>query len=271
MLRFRNGIIAALMIAACSPKPFKEAEKKQEVIKEEVMTKIQEDQAPTLVDSLGNVVPARFVPTVNFGERKPFYVMIHHTAQDSVQQTIQTFILDRTQVGAHYIIGRDGHLVQMLNDGLRAWHAGAGKWGNITDMNSCSIGIELDNNGSEPFAEEQIKTLLLLLQKLKTEYKIPAANFIAHSDYAPGRKTDPSTKFPWERLAKKGFGIWYDLPDAIPSQNFDVEAALRRIGYDTGNLQAAMVPFKRHFIQSDVSPTLTDWDKCVLHNVSRKF
>lgn len=270
-----NKIIFLFIIStalySCSPKPYKEAQKIQEVKTQEVITKIDTHVAPFLVDSLGNVVPSSFIPTVNFGARKPNFVIIHHTAQDSLAQTVNTFILERTQVSAHYIIGRDGFLVQMLNDELRAWHAGAGKWGNITDMNSCSIGIELDNNGNEPFTDSQIKTLLLLLEKLKNDYKIPAANFIGHSDIAPKRKTDPSVFFPWETLAKNGFGLWYSSPDEVPPASFDVEAALRRIGYDTSDMSAAVKAFKRHFIQNDLLPLMTPWDKCVLYNLYKKY
>ncbi|MEN9600225.1 MAG: hypothetical protein RL596_2546, partial [Bacteroidota bacterium] len=79
--------------------------------------------------------------------RKPSYVIIHHTAQHSTDETLKTFTLPRTQVSAHYVIGKDGVVYQMLNDYLRAWHAGNSRWGNQLDMNSASIGIELDNDG----------------------------------------------------------------------------------------------------------------------------
>lgn len=264
-------LLIVLFVCSCSPKPYKEAEKIQAVKTQEVVSKLDTHQAPILTDSFGNIVPSSFIPTVNFGSRKPNFVIIHHTAQDSLAQTVKTFVLERTQVSAHYVIGRDGFLVQMLNDELRSWHAGAGKWGNVTDLNSCSIGIELDNNGNEPFAEAQIKTLLLLLAKLKKDYNIPAANFIGHSDIAPKRKTDPSVFFPWERLAKNGFGLWYTSPELVAPASFDVEGALRRIGYDTSDLPAAIKAFKRHFIQTDLIPLMTMWDKCVLYNIYKKY
>ncbi len=269
-------VISALFLSftSCSPKvrsKYPEAQKTQETIVNEVAEKLVVNMAPVLTDTLGNQIPSSFVPAVNFGARKPSFVIIHHTAQDSIQQTIRTFTLERTQVSAHYVIGRDGFLVQMLSDELRAWHAGAGKWGNMTDMNSCSIGIELDNNGFEPFSEAQINTLLLLLAKLKKDYNIPTANFIGHSDIAPKRKADPSILFPWERLARAGFGLWYNAPDELPPANFDVESALRRIGYDVSDLPAAIVAFKRHFVQKDLFPLMSTWDTCVLYNLYRKY
>ena len=82
--------------------------------------------------------------------------------------------------------------------------------GSVTDMNSCSIGIEIDNNGNEPFTAPQIKSLLLLLTQLKKNYGIPQANFIGHQDFAPKRKPDPGPFFPWKILAQHGFGYWSD-------------------------------------------------------------
>lgn len=221
------------------------------------------------IDSLNNT--QYFVGTVNMGIRKPNYVMIHHTAQTSTEQTLKTFTLSRTAVSAHYVIGRDGAVVQMVNDYLRAQHAGAGKWGNVTDMNSCSIGIEMDNNGTtDVWTEAQINSLCAVLATLKKKYAIPTANFIGHADYAPTRKPDPNN-FPWKTLAKKGFGYWYDEVLQMPPTNFDTTSALRIIGYDVKNLGAAITAFKRHFVGTDLTPTLTEPDKLVLYNVYKKY
>jgi N-acetylmuramoyl-L-alanine amidase len=264
-------VLITLFIAACSPKPYQEAQKVQTEKIQAIVEKIDLNPAPVLMDSLGNGIQASFIPTVNFGSRKPDFVIIHHTAQDSLAQTIKTFTLESTQVSAHYVIGRDGQVVQMLNDELRAWHAGISKWGNNYDMNSCSIGIEIDNNGTEPFTDAQINSLLILLQQLKTTYHIPTENFIGHADIAPKRKPDPSILFPWKRLADNGFGLWFDNPTTPPAADFDVENALRRIGYDTRDLPAAIIAFKRHFVKLDLNPVMSDWDKCVLFNLYKKY
>ena len=126
-------------------------------------------QAP-LKDSITTL--AEWVGTINMGMRKPNFVIIHHTAQNSCEQTLQTFTLPRTQVSAHYVICKDGTIHHMLNDYLRAWHAGNSRWGNLTDVNSSSIGIEIDNNGFESFTEPQINSLLILLGALKKNYSI---------------------------------------------------------------------------------------------------
>lgn len=209
---------------------------------------------------------------IHYDIRRPSFVIIHHTAQHSIQQTIRTFQLEHTKVSAHYVIGKDGRVVQMLNDYLRSWHAGRSKWGSITDMNSVSLGIELDNNGKEPFSEEQINALLNLLDTLKTKYRIPFTNFLGHADIAPTRKNDPSVFFPWKRLADHGFGVWYDESNLVsPPDNFNFVDALRIIGYDVSNLNKTIVAFKRKFIVTDVSETLTDYDKRVLYNLYRRY
>lgn len=267
----------ALMVASCSHKVhpnagnFAATNKVYEHVTDSVVNVIQTQPVPMLTDSAGAQIPAGWVGTVNFNLRKPNYVIIHFTAQDSVQQTLQTFTVVRTQVSAHYVIGRDGKIFHMLNDYLRAWQAGISKWGSVTDMNSCSIGIELDNNGNEPFAPAQVNSLLSLLAYLKKTYNIPTANFIGHQDIAPLRKPDPGPFFPWKTLAAHGFGYWSDDVMELPPDNFDPAIALKLIGYDTNNLNAAIVAFKRHFIQTDQNPALTQLDLNVLYNLEQKY
>ena len=211
--------------------------------------------------------------TPNFNLRKPNYVIIHHTAQKNCDQTFYTFSLLRTKVSSHYVICKDGSVHHLLNDWLRAWHAGVSKWGNITDINSCSVGIELDNNGKEPFAEPQINALLVLLDTLKKNYNIPAANFIGHADMAPRRKDDPSVFFPWKLLSDRVFGLWQD--SIIPEKNVDSiinpMMALRLIGYDIKDTTAAIIAFKRHFMKQDGSKILNEADKRTLNNLYRKY
>ncbi|MDB5152867.1 MAG: N-acetylmuramoyl-L-alanine amidase [Mucilaginibacter sp.] len=265
-------LLFAFIIASCSPKgPYAITNK---VYKKQAKTyaeTIKQQQPAMLTDSSGAAVPSQWVGTVNFNMRKPNYVIIHFTAQDSAAQTLKTFTIVKSQVSAHYVVGKDGKVYHMLNDYLRAWHAGFSKWGSISDMNSCSIGIEVDNNGSEPFTGPQVKSLLALLTELKKAYNIPATNFIGHQDIAPLRKPDPGPLFPWKVLAQHGFGYWSDDVLELAPDNFDYTTALRLIGYDTSNINAAVVAFKRHFVQRDVSPLLTQLDLNVLYNVYRKY
>lgn len=213
-----------------------------------------------------------WVGTTNFGLRKPNFVIIHHTAQNSCPQTLRTFTLPRTQVSAHYVICKDGTVHHMLNDYLRAWQAGNASWGNDKDINSSSIGIELDNNGFEPFPAAQISSLLTVLDTLKSKYSIPTANFIGHSDIAPTRKVDPNVNFPWQLLSENGYGLWYsDTSMTVVPPNFNNIQALRIIGYSVKDTSATIGAFKRHFEMQDSSKILNDADRKILYNLMEKF
>ena len=222
-------------------------------------------------DSLPQLVTA-WVGTTNFNMRKPNLVVIHHTAQNSCDQTLKTFTTPRTSVSAHYVICKDGTVHHMLNDMLRAWHAGVGKWGGNTDINSSSIGIEIDNNGIDTFATAQITTLVSLLANLKKAYSIPTANFIGHADIAPTRKNDPNVTFPWKTLADAGFGFWWsDTTGITVPQGFNHLQALRIIGYDVKDSSAVIQTFNRKFLQQQGSGVLTDEGRKLLYTLYRKY
>ncbi|MDP9047611.1 MAG: N-acetylmuramoyl-L-alanine amidase [Bacteroidota bacterium] len=263
---------AIIALASCSPKgPYAVTDKIYKDKTKVYLAVINKQVPDTLRDSTGMIIPSAWVGTVNFGIRKPNYVIIHFTAQDSVQQTLKTFTIASTQVSAHYVVAKNGKVFHMVNDYLRANHAGVGRWGSVTDMNSCSIGIEIDNNGNEPFTESQVNSLLVLLAQLKKNYNIPTANFIGHQDFAPKRKPDPGPFFPWNRLAQHGFGYWSDDLVELAQDKFDYTIALKLIGYDTSDIKAAIVAFKRHFVQTDVTPQLTQLDLNILNNVYKKY
>lgn len=263
-------ILAMLMLASCSAGKYaatnKVYKKKAGEFAEAIKSMPPVGQGVVLSDS----TLQSWVGSVNFGIRRPNFVVLHHTAQKSSDQTIKTFTIAKTEVSAHYVVGRDGKVIQMVNDYLRANHAGVGKWGNDTDLNSSSIGIEIDNSGTEPYSEVQLQSLMTLLSTLKSRYKIPTANFIGHSDLAPRRKVDPAN-FPWKRFAEKGYGLWYDSVLVMPPDNFDATLALKIIGYDVSNLPAAIVAFKIHFVQTDVTPELTPAVKLILFNLYKKY
>ena len=222
-------------------------------------------------DSGGLAYASEWAGTTNFSMRRPNFVVIHHTAQNSCEQTLTTFTLPRTQVSSHYVICKDGTVYHMLNDLLRGHHAGVSKWGNTIDLNSSSVGIELDNNGFEPFPESQISSLLVLLDRLKKAYNIPTANFIGHADIAPGRKVDPNRYFPWEKLAGKGFGYWYDTTSVQLPADFNPMNALRIIGYDINNEKNAIQSYKIHFVPADTMRVIYESDKKILFDLMRKY
>ena len=209
---------------------------------------------------------ATWVPSPNHEPRRAVLIVLHATEQDSVEASLDTLRSHNSggPVSAHYLVGRDGHLYQLVTDSERAWHAGTGHWGTITDVNSASIGIELDNDGASPFPEAQVAGLLRLLDDLTTRLRIPRTQVIGHADFAPTRKVDPGRLFPWQRLAEAGFGLWPrgDLADAPP--DFDPWLALRTIGYPLDDPAATVRAFHRHFrgIETD---QLDDTDRGILH------
>jgi len=268
LFKLTFSLFTLALMFSCTKKPYSEANTFYKKQTKSFINEIKKQPAIDAIDSIKN--PDYFVGTTNFNLRKPSYVIIHHTAQNSCDQTLKTFTTEASKVSAHYVICKDGTVHHMLNDYMRAWHAGNSRWGNQLDINSASIGIELDNNGFEPFDSLQINSLISLLGKLKKEYAIPAANFIGHGDIAPTRKNDPNFRFPWKLLSQKGFGLWYDeVRDSIP-ENFNHIYALRIIGYDIKDTTAAIRSFKRHFMQ-DTTRTLTDADISVLYNLQKKY
>ena len=224
---------------------------------------------------------AEWVPSPNHDVRDPVIVVIHATEQGSAAESLDTL---RTRnaggpVSAHYLVGDDGRIYQLVPDALRAWHAGGGRWGTITDLNSASIGIELDNDGSEPFTTAQVDSLVRLLEDLTERHGIPRTAVIAHADMAPMRKRDPGAHFPWATLAEAGFGQWPTGELVDPPPGFDPWMALRLLGYplaDTtpGDERAAAVrAFHRHFRgiddRDDPAATLDDEDGRILYALVR--
>ena len=234
------------------------------------MTKVIQEYP--LQDSAGLTYAADWVGTPNMGLRRPNYVIIHHTATNNCSETLQEFTTPGgREASAHYIICEDGTIYHMLNDLLRSHHAGESRWGNTTDLNSSSIGIELNNNGYQPFTEPQINSLSILLDRLKKAYKIPDANFIGHGDVAPTRKEDPNWRFPWKDLSEKGFGMWWDDTTNIKvPDNFDYIMALRIVGYDVSAPASAIIAFKRHFMK-DSKGGMTPAAIKILYTLYRKF
>jgi N-acetylmuramoyl-L-alanine amidase len=223
-------------------------------------------------DSAGLSYANEWVGTPNMGLRRPNYVIIHHTANNYCSETLHEFTTPGgREASAHYVICEDGTVYHMLNDLLRSHHAGESRWGNTSDLNSSSIGIELNNNGYEPFTEPQINSLTILLGRLKTAYKIPGANFLGHGDVAPTRKEDPNWRFPWKELSEKGFGLWWDDTTGVkPPDNFDYIMALRVVGYDVSAPASAIIAFKRHFMK-DTKAGMTPEAIKILYTLYRKY
>ena len=182
-------------------------------------------------------------PSPNFGNRRdyvtPKMVVLHYTAMKSSDDAIARMSDPKSEVSAHYLIDKFGKIIQLVDEQKRAWHAGRGCWGEINDVNSHSIGIELDYYPSidESFDKRQLSSLNnLLFDILKRRPEIIPKSIIGHSDMAPERKRDPGKNFPWKKLSDKGLSIW---PENV-LDNGDVDWAIFKhnaniFGYRSAN------------------------------------
>ena len=196
--------------------------------------------------------------SVNFNLRKNGdkikYIILHYTAIKSDYEAIQHLIYKKNKVSSHFLINKKGKIFNLVDLKKRAWHAGQSFWKGDKDINSNSIGIELDNTGHyinfERYTKNQIDSLIKLLNFLKKKYDIDNLNFLGHSDISPYRKNDPGEKFPWKKLSKHNLGF---LPTKLTereyikvkkklnlnknkSLNQKVLYMLSNIGYDTSKI-----------------------------------
>lgn len=199
----------------------------------------------------------RIYPSPNHGERRgvgrPDSIILHYTGMPSASEALLWLANPVSEVSCHYFVFEDGRIWQMVPESRRAWHAGKSSWHGETDMNSRSIGIEIANAGHdlsrmppEPgkypdFPEAQIDAVIRLVADIKARWSIPDARILAHSDIAPGRKVDPGERFPWERLAAAGLGLW---PKSAP-QSPTILAAYRAgdEGMPVAALQSMLAKF----------------------------
>ena len=177
-------------------------------------------------------------------------IIIHYTALKKIEDAIYYLCKKEKKVSSHYLISQNGSVYHLVEDKFRAWHAGEGFWQENTDINSVSIGIELDyspNGNNNHFSLKMINSLKKLLIKLKKKYKISKKNILAHSDIAPFRKKDPGKNFPWKSLKKSNILLnfrklrnsdleiieeWFNINN-FKSKKRKIIFSLSLIGYDT--------------------------------------
>ncbi len=161
-------------------------------------------------------------PSPNQGERKngleADILLLHYTATKSAENALTWLCNPQAEASSHYLVDEDGTVYQMVDEAMRAWHAGASFWAGETDINSCSIGIEIQNEGTwggnPDFPDAQMDAVETLSLGILHRHDIPPHRVLAHSDVAPGRKVDPGEKFDWERLHGADIGHWVE-PCAI--------------------------------------------------------
>jgi N-acetylmuramoyl-L-alanine amidase len=214
---------------------------------------------------------AKIHPSPNHGARKgkrPDSIILHYTGMASGAAALARLCDPESEVSAHYFIGEDGGSLQLVAEARRAWHAGQSAWAGETDMNSASIGIEIQNGGHQfgapPYPEAQIAALIALCRDIARRHAIAPARVLAHSDIAPGRKIDPGEYFPWDELAAAGIGhfvrphpIGNDAPlgpGALGEKVEALQAMLAAYGYEIGisghydaKTEHVVAAFQRHF------------------------
>jgi N-acetylmuramoyl-L-alanine amidase len=181
-------------------------------------------------------------------------VLLHYTEMESAEQALAKMCDPASKVSAHYLISEDGEVIQLVEEDKRAWHAGVSYWRGLRDLNSASIGIELDHPGHalgyREFSNAQFEALVPLLHRILREHDIPRANVLGHSDVAPQRKIDPGELFPWDRLAE--YRLCLPRPDKLElGDPFDNDGAfylaLERFGYDITQPDKAVEAFQRRW------------------------
>lgn len=185
----------------------------------------------------------------NHGERRggarPSLIVLHYTAMPSLAEARERLCDPVHEVSAHWLLAEDGRAEALVDEGRRAWHAGAGAWGEVSDVNSASIGVEIQNPGNAPFPEPQMSGLERLIAGIMDRWQIAPGGVIAHSDMAPHRKLDPGPHFDWRRLARAGLSVWPDPVEGAPLTGF--AANLHRFGYRAHDEATLLHAFRLRF------------------------
>lgn len=192
----------------------------------------------------------------NWDERKlpVSMVVLHYTEMEGPEAALEKMRDPGSRVSAHYLISEPGEVIRLVAEDKRAWHAGLSFWRGHRDVNSASIGIELDHpghaHGYRPFSEAQFEALVPLLARIVEQHGIPRTNVVGHSDVAPARKIDPGELFPWDRLAE--YRLCLPRPEKLERGDpFDNDAAfylaLERFGYDVTDGHKAVEAFQRRW------------------------
>jgi N-acetylmuramoyl-L-alanine amidase len=214
-------------------------------------------------------------PSPNSGPRRdglrPRLLVLHHTAMASAEAALDRLTDPEAEVSAHYLIGRTGAVLQLVPEELRAWHAGAGSWGGLGDVNSRSIGIEIDNDGRAPFAAAAMAALEELLAELMERWEIPPAGVIGHSDMAPGRKADPGRRFDWRGLALAGLSVWPVAPEPRPPDPALFRAEAARFGYPGDLPDGLLLEAVRLRFRPDASGPLDEADMGIICDLGWRY
>lgn len=167
-----------------------------------------------------------WIASPNFNERRDGacadLLLLHYTATPTNDYALELLTSPAAGVSSHYLVDGEGRIIQMVSEAKRAWHAGEAEWAGNKDINSCSIGIEIQNQGyalARPpaYGRAQMAAVVRLCEDIVARHKIAPSRVLAHSDVAPHRKQDPGAHFNWRQLFEAGVGIWIEPPAIDPS------------------------------------------------------
>jgi N-acetylmuramoyl-L-alanine amidase len=198
-------------------------------------------------------------------------IVLHYTAMTSPEAALERLCDPEHEVSSHYLIDQQGGTFQLVAEGQRAWHAGAGAWGGCEDVNSASIGIELCNVGDHEFPAVQMQALTSLLREVIQRWGISVNKVIGHSDMAPGRKQDPGRLFDWRALEVEGVALFrgQSHPQVLPFW----QSALH-FGYvlpeTIGAKEAVLEAFRQRF-RPQASGPLDDVDIRILSDLAQSY
>ena len=171
-----------------------------------------------MYQKIGLKMATSYSPNFNLPKRvknRIKFIIIHYTGMKKESVAIKRLQDPKSKVSSHYLIKRNGEIINLVPDLFEAWHAGVSSWKNFKSLNKNSIGIEITNpghqHGYKKFSKKQIFSLQKLLKILVKKYKIKKNYVLGHSDISPDRKKDPGEKFPWEMLAKNKLSFWHNL------------------------------------------------------------
>ena len=183
------------------------------------MTKLA---SPRMPNDTSLLTPECWVPSPNFGLRAEGcaidMLLLHYTATPTNAYALELLTSCEAGVSSHYLIDGEGRIFQLVAEEHRAWHAGDAFWAGQSDINSCSIGIEIQNQGAAlakvpAYGKAQMEAVVALCKDIVRRHNITPQRVLGHSDVAPHRKQDPGAHFDWQRLAGEGVGLWFDQTD----------------------------------------------------------
>lgn len=219
----------------------------------------------------------QWYPSPNHDERKlPINILlVHYTNMENAPLALARLCDSAAKVSAHYLIDETGEVFHLVKEQHRAWHAGESAWKGERDINSASIGIELQHKGHRDgtmagYPTAQMQSFTRLAQEIIARHNIPPTHILGHSDVAPYRKQDPGEGFDWQSLAKQGVGVWIDNPPLLNAATLKkgdsgdavltLQTQLAQYGYDiicdgifAQRTEKIIIAFQRHFTPHNIT------------------